>query len=436
MGPSAHRLPRRSGRESRDQGNSGRRGAAGGDGGVDVEAGLARLRRTHRRRNATRVAGAALVVAGVVGGGALVLDGTDRAAPPVDRGPVENRDPSPGHGIVHGVAPGPAGTPVPEVLSLPDAGAASFPAWQAFDQDTGRFLFTRVPHRGNPSRRGRTSGSVRTMRVLAPGLEKPVATIHCAEQCNWLHSFGPGRDEVTTLVSPVMRGRRMAQVWGFDGVLRDEIDLSGVPMGRGVADLEWSPDGSRLAVSTFWGAWEPDCPGEPPTARRRAERGRVYLFDRAGGDPELVYRQRAQRPHGAGRRSSPTSRGPPTASDSAWSPPPTATAGNRSRRRCSPSTSSRARQRRSTSSTTPITTTSRPSTGSPGRRTGHASRSPAEPASPSSPRTGDPSPRPAATAPVPWPGSPRRTEQAWAWLSTVPGAIVRVAVISASLRSW
>ena len=56
---------------------------------VDVDAGLTRLRRTHRRRNTTRVAGAALAMACVVGGGALVLDGTDRTAPPVDQGPVD-----------------------------------------------------------------------------------------------------------------------------------------------------------------------------------------------------------------------------------------------------------------------------------------------------------------------------------------------------------
>jgi hypothetical protein len=56
---------------------------------VDVDAGLARLRRTHRLRNTTRVAGAALAVACVVGGGALVLDGTDGTARPADRGPVD-----------------------------------------------------------------------------------------------------------------------------------------------------------------------------------------------------------------------------------------------------------------------------------------------------------------------------------------------------------
>jgi dipeptidyl aminopeptidase/acylaminoacyl peptidase len=185
------------------------------------------------------------------------------------------------------------------------------PAWRAFDQDTGRFLFSRWPFTPEGEVPEDMSRQVRTMRVLAPGSKTPVATIHCLEQCNWLHSFGPGRDEVTTLVSPGMRGRlRMAQVWGFDGELRDVIDLSGVLYGRGVADLEWSPDGSRLAVSTFWGASEPDCPGETPTRAGVPNDGRVYLFDRAGGDPELVYRQRAQRPQ----------EWPPVLTNLAWSP--------------------------------------------------------------------------------------------------------------------
>ena len=278
---------------------------------VDVEAGLARLRRTHHRRSATRVAGAALVVAAVVGAGALVLDGTDRAALPVDRGPVEGPEPSPG-GIVRGVRPA-VGTPASEVRSLPALGAATFPAWQAFDQDTGRFLYSRLLFTEDVEAMtdqdiGRL---VRTMRVLAPGLDSPLATIHCVYQCNQMHSFGPGRDEVTTLVLVGIDGKpHTAQVWGFDGVLRDEIDLSGALDGRGVADLEWSPDGSKLAVSTFWGSAEPNCPGEPPTRDGAPNDGRVYLIDRAGGDPQLVYRQRAKRPL----------EWPPVFTELAWAP--------------------------------------------------------------------------------------------------------------------
>jgi hypothetical protein len=130
-----------------------------------------------------------------------------------------------------------------------------------------------------------------------------------------MHSFGPGRDEVTTPVFPGINGQRprMAQVWGFDGVLRDEIVLSGVLKGRGIADLECSPDGSWLAASTFPGRVEPDCPGQSNWDSVRAvvpNEGAVYLFHRAGGDPELVYRHRAQ----------PALDLPPVLTDLAWSP--------------------------------------------------------------------------------------------------------------------
>ncbi len=235
-----------------------------------------------------------------------------------------NPNPNPNRGIVHGRERGGWGTPSYEVLSLPDIGTASFPAWSAFDQDTGRFLFIAQPgafvsradlQPSTPAGYEAQAESVRTMRVLAPGLDAPVATIHCDNQCNFMHSFGPGQDEVTAPVFLGISGQRprAAQVWGFDGVLRDEIDLSGVLKGRGISDLEWSPDGSRLAVSTFPGASEPDCPGDSNWDSRRAvspNEGAVYLFDRAGGDPELVYRQRAQRPL----------EWPPVLTDLAWSP--------------------------------------------------------------------------------------------------------------------
>ena len=134
--------------------------------------------------------------------------------------PEPNPNPNPNRGIVHGRERGGWGTPSYEVLSLPDAGA-SFPAWSAFDQDTGRFLFIAElgafglrtdPQPSTPAGYEAQAASVRTMRVLAPGLDAPVATIHCGRQCNLMHSFGPGQDEVTALVSPGIRGTRMAQV--------------------------------------------------------------------------------------------------------------------------------------------------------------------------------------------------------------------------------
>jgi WD40 repeat protein len=264
---------------------------------VATDDGLARLRRTHRRRGALRVAGAAVAVVCVVGVGALVVDGSDRTAPPV--GPhKENVDTGAGDGIVsalergHGIGQG------APAVSLPDPGSEPYPAWVAFDPDAERFLFTRwniydSPPNPVPSEMVEMAEEGRTLRVLAPGLDAPVATIHCEVQCNMMHSFGPGQDEVTTLTGgsdPNWRQPLIAEVWGYDGTQHAEIDLSAVAgNGRGIADLEWSPDGSRLAVSTYQGQVEPDCPGERPTSPGAPTEAEVYLLDRAGGDPRLVH---------------------------------------------------------------------------------------------------------------------------------------------------
>ena len=91
----------------------------------------------------------------------------------------------------------------------------------------------------------------------------------------------------------------LARVYGLDGSLRDEIDLAEVmgterhvleetndwapPDGSEalITDIEWAPDGTRLAVSTYPGFFEPDC---PPPAARPCE-ALVWTFDRDGGDP-------------------------------------------------------------------------------------------------------------------------------------------------------
>lgn len=199
----------------------------------------------------------------------------------------------PGDGIiVHAIAPESRWT---EVVSLPAAGTEPFPRWAAFDQDTGRFLFANEE----------SASIANDAYVLSPGLDAPVARVECWAGCGWQFTFGPGEDEFTSLVGMHGTQSRTAQIWGFDDELHDQVDLTAVVgQGRGISDLEWSPDGSQLAVSTFEGLLEPTCHDVPNDAL-------VYLFARDGGDPVLIHRRAAQ-PGAAGE--------PPVLHDLAWSP--------------------------------------------------------------------------------------------------------------------
>ena len=108
---------------------------------LDLAVVRAGARAQTRRRTAIALSAFALVVASV-GVVALALDGPDRAPQPAKPLPGENGV------IVHATELGPGGTSSAEVASLPDPSAAPYPAWNAFDQDTGRFLFTTDVERG------------------------------------------------------------------------------------------------------------------------------------------------------------------------------------------------------------------------------------------------------------------------------------------------
>ena len=219
------------------------------------------LRPARRRRGvawaAAASAASAVVVAGVIGGIPLAVDAPDRVVTtpaPADDRPVGEPVAAPG-----------AGTVVAAPSAMPGGTRTSaFPVWQAFDQDAGLFLHTW----DGTTRQPRTSDTARrTMRITRPGQHEPVATILCRVQCGWAPSFGPGPDEITVLEEKVTsdgHGRRRAcctvRVYGFDGVLRDSFGLGSATRGAGVTDLEWSSDGSRLAISTFSGGpREPGC---------------------------------------------------------------------------------------------------------------------------------------------------------------------------------
>jgi hypothetical protein len=150
--------------------------------------------------------------------------------------------------------------------------------WDAFDQDTGSFLYNANSDEG---------------RVWVVGEDGLVAELDCpaSSDCRLegIDTFGPGSDEITVPSA----GSRSVHVIGFDGTLRDTLDISAASIspGQDLTDLAWSPDGNRLAVST-----EPEISSQPERGCDRSSGpcgGRVWIFDRDAGEPQLVYTERA-----------------------------------------------------------------------------------------------------------------------------------------------
>ena len=222
---------------------------------VDVESGLARVRRTRRRRDMGRVAAAAVVLAGVVGG---LLAVHDRNAAPEPVGPVRN------------------GQIVP-----PTQGEAN---WQDFDQPSETFLYSTSAEEdvNSPFYGGFT----------VVGKNGELAHLECSSStaCGGTGAFGPGPQEVSTVdhVSGELR------VMGYDGAARDAIDLRDALAGGMPSSIDWSPDGSRLAVST-------DCE-LPPNAACPA---RVWIMDPDAGNPRVVYSEPAPQARVAGTKLKP-----------------------------------------------------------------------------------------------------------------------------------
>jgi WD40 repeat protein len=210
---------------------------------------------------------------------------------PVDQEPTERMT----NGVIIDSIGGDLSSPA-KLAPLTDTGTAPYPVWAAFDQDSGRFLFPR---------------GFEGLRVLEPGLDAPVSAIDCRRQCPAVSvvgpgaSFGPAPDEVTVMVEVLGDHPRTAHVYGFDGSLRDSIDLLPVRDDSGIAEVEWSPDGSQLAVSTFTGSREPYCHGDLDCAAR------VWIIDPAASDPEMFLEQKM--PPSAEPN-------PPLLTDLAWSP--------------------------------------------------------------------------------------------------------------------
>lgn len=140
----------------------------------------------------------------------------------------------------------------------------------AFDQDSGTLLAGRV-----------TNGDFATLRVFGP--DGRLAALDCpAVACGdgWREmDLGPDPDEVSIL--KVDSAAAEVYVVAFDGTVRRTIDLSAVGDFYDFQRLAWSPDGTRLALTT--------------------SDAKIWLVDSDGRSPQLVY--------GPSRREGPTSSG-------------------------------------------------------------------------------------------------------------------------------
>jgi hypothetical protein len=209
---------------------------------VDVESGLVRVRRTRRRRDIGRVAAAAVVLAAAVGGVLAVRD-RDAAIEPV--GPVRN------------------GEIVP-----PQQGTLR---WEDFDQATGSFLYFKLPEDDvYPTAVGEYS---------VVGTDGELARFDCPFPggCGGLDAFGPGPQEIS-MFDPASGELRVV---GYDGAVRDTINLRTALEGEMPSSVAWSPDGRRLAVGT-------DCERAPADCRAQ-----VWVMDRDGGNPSVVHSEPA-----------------------------------------------------------------------------------------------------------------------------------------------
>jgi hypothetical protein len=243
-----------------------------------------------RVRKAVMAGGALAVVAAVALAGAFAVRSavsTDAAPiPPAEREEREQREtPLPGPVRNGRILNSDSGFWQGSTAPPPPGGQHSY-AWDAFDEDTGSFLYTAQSIDG---------------RFWVVGADGLVAESDCpaSSGCghNEMDTFGPGPDEITVPSADSCAARgpdglcapRSVHVIGFDGTLHDTLDISAV-LSQGqdlyLSDLAWSPDGSRLAISTESDDFDCDRSSAPCE-------GKVWIFDRNGGEAQLVFTERA-----------------------------------------------------------------------------------------------------------------------------------------------
>jgi WD40 repeat protein len=182
-----------------------------------------------------------------------------------------------------------------EGTAPPRPGVAPYCLWDAFDQDTGSFLFVSRP-------------DPRTVWVV--GEDGPIAEFDCAGLgiCDFVINhrgriaFGPGPDPDVVTV-PGDDQPQSAQIVDLNGGGASRRFSPPLAQWQQITDLAWSPDGSRLAIGTYA---QPGYVCDDPCGPN------VWISDRERPTWKLVYSERAD-DDWAGAE-------PTTIVDLAWSP--------------------------------------------------------------------------------------------------------------------
>lgn len=224
---------------------------------VDVEAGLSRLRRTRRRRDAGRVVAACAVVAAVAAGTVAIVDRQEEPVPPAN-------DPE----VINGPIINAGEREFGSVPTLPSE--RPYPLWQAADPSSGAFLYA---SEGAPIAIVDETGTVAEIGCVQVPCDLGPYPGNAA--------FGPGEDEVTFTIAPFAASADTLRIVGYDGEVREEMDLShaGIPEGSAPRLIAWSPDGRQLAMAMdetpeVWIIAE-DGSGARPVHREEAPQQRV-----------------------------------------------------------------------------------------------------------------------------------------------------------------
>jgi len=228
----------------------------------DLDRAIAQADQARRRRHGmvATLAATAAVIAVIIG--VLALTRNDGTAPePVGPSPTPTQETSETTAPVPPLVNGRLQTVEQYLAGVRPPCEDCFVSDRAFDQRTGALLVAwQALDSSTPAGLGVIGPGGRVARVACPGEADcdPAAP-------------GPGASEVSVEVA-----YHEIQVIDLDGAVKRTVDLGDALDGESLQGLAWSPDGSRLAVTT-----------RKPNGR--GVEANVWLVDPDGGNPRLVH---------------------------------------------------------------------------------------------------------------------------------------------------